>query len=73
MADVLTGALKARGAFWLKCKKPLKMHFRGLLINSVVVRQLAEPRSEYFSIQRYISLESFLLIKKRNYGKEKEN
>ena len=37
MTDFLTGALKARGAFWLKCKKPLKMHFRGLLINSVVV------------------------------------
>jgi hypothetical protein len=43
MIDFLTGALKARGAFWLKCKKPLKMHFRGLLINSVVARKCEDP------------------------------
>jgi hypothetical protein len=43
VTDFLTGAFKARGAFWLKCKKPLKMHFKGLLINPVVVPILATP------------------------------
>jgi hypothetical protein len=37
MTDFLIGALKARVAFWLKCKKPLKYDFKGLLINPVVV------------------------------------
>jgi hypothetical protein len=37
MTDSLSGAFKARGAFWLKCKKPLKCDFKGLLIITVVV------------------------------------
>ena len=38
----------ARAQFWLKCKKASKVHFRGLLINSLVAPLTGDPIQNNF-------------------------